>query len=127
MQWSYPRSWLFFLTVFAFSICFIWTNMKIFVFEKSSKSRSLDPDEMSIPFSNISVLYGEMTKGSLKKRFNSSFHLETSWTLPNTLHFIWVGPLIREKYVDSINNFSLHNPIYKVRSALRAQLIFFFQ
>ena len=122
MQWSNLRSWLFVMLVCIFSICIIWTNMKLFIFEESSKARSLTPDEMSIPFSNISELYEEMTKGSLKKRFNSSFNSETTWTIPNTLHFIWVGPLIREKYVDSINNFSLQNPKYKVRNTLRSEL-----
>ena len=70
--------------------------------------------ETHVPYSNITMLSKEMQKGSLKKSFNSTVHQETMWEIPKTLHFIWVGPVIREKYVASINFFSQQNPNYKV-------------
>ena len=88
----------------------------------------MKPDEMSIPYSNITTHYQMLKNGivreegysgvshSLENRFNATIHPETTWKLPKTLHFIWVGSLIREKYIKAVNLFAKHNPNYKVGS-----------
>lgn len=87
-----------------------------------------DQKEALIPYSSLSDIrqYIYLKNGvegqehkynishSLQNRFQFPIQPEATWTLPSLLHFIWVGPVIREKYVDSINLFSTHNPNYKV-------------
>ena len=83
---------------------------------------------MSIPYFNITQLSNLMSKGvereennehlshslEMENRFQSSIQMDTNYELPRTLHFIWAGRPIKEKYVDSINLFSQDNPNYEV-------------
>ena len=105
----------------------LWIYLLVKVPQNFTKSRpnSLSHYETFVPYSNITKLSENMQRGSLKTRFNStsrkeilrfnsSGYPETVWKIPKILHFIWVGPLIKEKYVATINNFSQDNPNYKV-------------
>ena len=117
------------LSVLALLSCFYLLNCELISFEPvpNEQFHELRPEEMSIPYSNITNLYTIMKSGivreegysnvshSLENRFKSIIHPETTWKLPKTLHFIWVGSLIREKYVSAVNLFARHNPNFKVR------------
>ena len=84
-------------------------------------------DNRSVPFYNITQLYDTMKIGiykeedstnlnhSLENRFQSRILQEKTWSLPKTLHFIWLGNLIKDKYVNNVNLFAEHNSDYKVR------------
>ena len=97
---------------------------------QSTSSPHLAGSNVSFPYSNITdaamhdllrtgILHEENTYGfshSLDNRFNLPVQQETTYELPRILHFIWVDGPIKQKYVNSINLFSIHNPNYKVRS-----------
>ena len=68
-----------------------------------------DLQPMSLPH-----LVNEMKIGSMKMDFPTKKEPETSWTLPSRVHFIWIGSVIPDKYVNNINNFCEHNPEYQV-------------
>ena len=96
---------------------------------QSTPSSHLAPPNVPFPYSNITdaamhdllrsgILHEENMYGfshSLENRFNLTIQQETTYQLPRILHFIWVDGPIKQKYVNSINLFSIHNPTYKVR------------
>ena len=106
-------------------LAWIYLSVKDSQDSTKSKPKPVNHYETFVPHSNITELRKKMHKGSLYRIFNSStrpevvrfnptVHSESVWEIPKILHFIWVGPLIKEKYVTSINLFAQHNPNYKV-------------
>ena len=84
----------------------------------------------NLPSSSLTDLHDEMVRGSIKLEIPVKKEPETSWSLPARVHFIWIGPtVIKDKYVNNINNFCQHNPDYEVwkfesfKSALLSQVI----
>ena len=67
-----------------------------------------------LPARSLRDLHDEMVRGSMKMEIPVNKKAETSWSLPTRVHFIWIGSLIRDKYVNNINNFCNHNPDYQV-------------
>ena len=59
-------------------------------------------------------LHDQMVRGSIEMELPVKKEPETSWSLPNRVHFIWIGSVIKDKYVNNINNFCNHNPEYQV-------------
>ena len=106
-------------------VAWIYLSVKHSQDSTKSKPKPLNHYETFVPHSNITELSMAMQKGSLKRsfnstvrpeivKFNSTASPEILWEIPKILHFIWVGPLIKEKYVNTINFFSQQNPNYKV-------------
>ena len=63
---------------------------------------------------SLQDLHNDLVRGSMKMEVPIKKDPETSWNVPTRAHFIWIGSLIREKYVNNINNFCNHNPEYQV-------------
>ena len=65
---------------------------------------------------SLRELHNELVKGSMEMDSLETIKKEpeTSWSLPTIAHFIWLGSMIKEKYVENINKFCNHNPEYQV-------------
>ena len=89
------------------------------VFLLSRNLRSPKPKGRPVPVEDLQPmslrgLHDDLVRGSIEMELPTNKERETSWSLPTRVHFIWVGSLIRDKYVDNINNFCNHNPEYQV-------------
>ena len=74
----------------------------------------------ALPSNSLTDLSDEMRKGSMKFDIAVKKEPETSWSLPTRVHFIWIGgDVIKDKYVQNINNFCKHNPDYEVWKSKR--------
>ena len=89
------------------------------VFLLSRNLRSPKPKGRPVPVEDLQPrslrgLHDDLMRGSIEMQLPTNKERETSWSLPTRVHFIWVGSLIRDKYVDNINYFCNHNPEYQV-------------
>ena len=67
---------------------------------------------------SLPELKNEMLKGASLQKGKLNVHIskevETTWSLPKIMHFIWIGSVIGKNYIKNINLFSVHNPEYQV-------------
>lgn len=70
--------------------------------------------DLDIEFTNISVTREDMIKGSNKDFLFANISTpEDSFNLPKTVHFVWTGKPIEEKYIKNIQTF-LINEDYEI-------------
>jgi len=71
--------------------------------------------EAEVEFTNISTIRHLMLQGCIKYNYSvDDIEPETSWTLPSVLHFIWLGDIIPEKYINNILSFITNNKHFQV-------------
>jgi len=80
--------------------------------EIPSKDESYPADmspDLEIEVSSIDVLREEMIKGSNNDHhFANKSSVEGSYTVPKTVHFIWTGKPIPQKYIKNIQTFAMN-------------------
>ena len=99
--------------------------------EQSNLELEQSEVESELEYTNISVMRQYMMKGSvqfstqfsdinpnrsIKYNYSAESEPETSWTIPQVLHFIWLGEVIPEKYINNILGFVTNNPHFQVRN-----------
>jgi len=65
--------------------------------------------DLEIEVSSIDVLREEMIKGSGNDlHFANKSSVEESYTVPKTIHFVWTGKPILQKYIENIQTFAIN-------------------
>ena len=87
----------------------------VYVYLRATRLTDLEAHTWS-----LTDLTDDMRLGSMKFDIAVKKEPETSWSLPTRVHFIWIGgDVIKDKYVQNINNFCKHNPDYEVWKSKR--------
>ena len=101
-----------FTFIFAFGFVLFY-EMNVNKEELSNDSSRVN--ENTVTSTNITKLYSEMMKGSMPLDLEYDIIKEDSWKIPKSLHFLWIGRPMPQKYIRNIERFSKHNPTYQVR------------
>jgi len=68
-----------------------------------------------VEFTNISAIRHLMLKGCIAYNYSlEDIEPETGWAVPSVLHFIWLGDLLPEKYINNILSFITNNKHFQV-------------